>query len=101
MGLLLIKEDVTKLLKALYRLKQAPRLWQQFLAAVLLKLGFELLKSNNYIYYNSDTKIIIIIYIDDFLIISRSIPKINQLKATLAKKFSIKKLGPTQYFIRV
>jgi hypothetical protein len=28
MGLLLIKKDVTKLLKALYRLKQAPRLWQ-------------------------------------------------------------------------
>jgi RsiW-degrading membrane proteinase PrsW (M82 family) len=77
MGLLLIKKDITKLLKALYRLKQAPRLWQQFLAAALLKLGFEPLKSDDYIYYNSDTKIIIVIYIDDFLIISRSIPKIN------------------------
>jgi hypothetical protein len=27
-GLLLTKKDITKLLKALYRLKQAPRLWQ-------------------------------------------------------------------------
>jgi RsiW-degrading membrane proteinase PrsW (M82 family) len=77
MGLLLTKEDITKLLKALYRLKQAPRLWQQFLAAALLELGFELLKSDDYIYYNLDTKIIIVTYIDDFLIISRSIPKIN------------------------
>jgi hypothetical protein len=101
MGLLLIKEDVTKLLKALYGLKQAPRLWQQFLATALLKLGFELLKSDDYIYYNSDTKIIIVMYIDNFLIISRSIPKINQLKATLAKKFSIKELGPAQYFVEV
>ena len=94
MGLLLTKEDITKLLKALYRLKQAPRLWQQFLAAALLELEFELLKSNDYIYYNSDTKIIIIIYIDNFLIIFRSIPKINQLKAALVEKFSIKELGP-------
>jgi RsiW-degrading membrane proteinase PrsW (M82 family) len=77
MGLLLTKEDITKLLKALYRLKQAPRLWQQFLAAALLELGFEPLKSDDYIYYNLDTKIIIVTYIDDFLIISRSIPKIN------------------------
>jgi hypothetical protein len=61
---------------------------------VLLELGFELLKSNNCIYYNLDTKIIIIIYIDDFLIISRSTPKINQLKAALAEKFFIKELGP-------
>ena len=77
MGLLLTKEDITKLLKALYRLKQAPRLWQQFLATALLELGFKPLKSDDYIYYNLDTKIIIIIYIDDFLIVSRSIPKIN------------------------
>jgi hypothetical protein len=93
-GLLLIKEDVTKLLKALYGLKQAPRLWQQFLAAALFELGFEPLESDDCIYYNSDTKIIIVIYIDDFLIISRSIPKINQLKVVLAEKFSIKELGP-------
>jgi hypothetical protein len=67
----------------------------------LLELGFELLKSNDYIYYNSNTKIIIVIYIDDFLIVSRSIPKINQLKVALAEKFSIKELGPTQYFMGV
>jgi hypothetical protein len=67
----------------------------------LLKLGFEPLKSDNYIYYNLDTKIIIVTYIDDFLIISRSIPKINQLKVALAKKFSIKELGPAQYFVGV
>jgi hypothetical protein len=77
MGLLLTKEDVIKLLKALYGLKQAPRLWQQFLAAALLELGFEPLKSDDYIYYNLDIKIIIVIYINDFLIVFCSIPKIN------------------------
>jgi hypothetical protein len=38
------KDMVCKLLKALYRLKQAPRLWQEKLQEELKKLGFELLK---------------------------------------------------------
>lgn len=101
MGQLLSKDDVTKLLKALYGLKQAPRLQQQFLAAALQELGFEPLDSDNCIYFNSTTKVIIIIYIDDFLIIAKSIPAINELKELLASKFSIKELGLVQYFVRV
>jgi hypothetical protein len=33
-------------------------------------------------------------YVDDFLIIAKSIPAINELKELLASKFSIKELGP-------
>jgi len=93
MGQLLSKDDVAKLLKALYGLKQAPRLWQQFLAAALQELGFEPLDSDNYIYFNSTTKVIIVTYVDDFLIVAKSIPAINELKELLASKFSIKELG--------
>jgi hypothetical protein len=85
----------------LYSLKQAPRLWQQFLAATLQELGFEPLDSDNYIYLNSTIKVIIITYVDDFLIIAKSIPAITKLKELLASKFSIKELGPVQYFVRV
>ena len=94
MGQLLSKDNVAKLLKALYSLKQAPRLWQQFLAAALQELGFKPLDSDNYIYFNSTTKVIIVIYVDDFLIVAKSIPAINELKELLASKFSIKELGP-------
>jgi hypothetical protein len=90
---LLSKDDVSKLLKALYSLKQAPRLWQQFLAAALQELGFKPLDSDNCIYLNSTTKVIIITYVDDFLIIAKSIPSITELKELLASKFSIKELG--------
>jgi hypothetical protein len=91
---LLSKDDVAKLLKALYGLKQAPRLWQQFLAIALKELGFNPLESDNCIYFNKVTKVIIIIYVDDFLIISKSVPIITELKELLASKFSIKELGP-------
>jgi hypothetical protein len=90
---LLSKDDVAKLLKTLYSLKQAPRLWQQFLAAALQELGFKPLDSDNCIYLNSTTKVIIITYVDDFLIIAKSIPSITELKELLASKFSIKELG--------
>ena len=93
MGQLLFKDDVAKLLKALYSLKQAPCLQQQFLAAVLQELGFEPLDNDNYIYFNSTIKVIIIIYIDDFLIIIKLILAINKLKELLASKFLIKELG--------
>ena len=93
MSQLLSKDNVIKLLKALYGLKQAPRLWQQFLAAALQELGFKPLDSDNCIYFNSTTKVIIIIYVDNFLIITKSIPAINKLKELLASKFSIKELG--------
>jgi hypothetical protein len=89
----LSKDDVAKLLKALYGLKQAPRLWQQFFAAALKELGFKPLESDNYVYLNSTTKVIIVIYVDDFLIIAKSIPAITKLKELLANKFSIKELG--------
>jgi hypothetical protein len=96
-GQLLSKDDVAKLLKALYGLKQAPRLWQQFLAAALQELGFEPLDSDNCVYLNSITKVIIVTYVDDFLIIAKSIPAITELKELLASKFSIKELGPTKH----
>jgi hypothetical protein len=32
-------------------------------------------------------------YVDDFLIIAKSIPAINELKELLVSKFSIKELG--------
>ena len=101
MGNLLTKEDVVKLLKALYGLKQAPRLWQQHLAAALKQLGFDLLESDDCLYFSPETRIIIVTYIDDFLIVARSITKINKLKEQLADKFAIKELGPVEYFVGV
>ena len=41
-----IPEWAYKLLKALYSLKQAPRLWQKELASVLQQLGFKACTNN-------------------------------------------------------
>ena len=81
------KSDSIKLLiKILYRLKQAPRLWQIRLRKALTKLGFYPLKSDDTIYRNPKNIIIIATYIDNFLIISTKLA-ITDSKSDLKKSF--------------
>ncbi|KAI0995909.1 Copia protein, partial [Podosphaera aphanis] len=92
---------VCKLEKALYGLKQAPRLWQKHLRSCLAEVGFEPLASDHCLYLNKQTKIIIVTYVDDFLIIGKNIGLINSLKEKLAHKFQLEDLGPACYFLGV
>ena len=50
---------------------------------------------------NKLTGILIIIYINDILIIGKDKAKIKALKRSLIRRFKIKDLGPTKYFIGV
>jgi hypothetical protein len=83
------RDLVCLLLQALYRLKQSPRLWQQTLQTELAKLGFYLLTSNNCIYSTKEglRGIIILTYVDDFLLIRPDISKIQKLKVQLGNIF--------------
>ena len=47
------------------------------------------------------TGILIIIYINNILIISKDKAKIKALKKSLIKRFKIEDLGPAKYFIGV
>ena len=90
---------VFKLQKALYGLKQAPRVWQKHLKSFLSEFGFEPLASDNCIYIHKESEILIVTYVDDFVILGRSINHINLLKKALATKFQLQDLGPASYFL--
>src|SRR5882757_8956825 len=62
-------ETVLLLQKALYGLKQSPRLWQLTLKAALKRLGYLPLFADQCVYRNASTGLIIITYVDDFLLI--------------------------------
>jgi hypothetical protein len=100
-GVNLSKEDVCKLSRALYGLKQSPRLWQKKFRKALQSLGFEPLETDQCIFINKDTKIIIVTYVDDCLIISKDNEDLSKLKYELQTKFTIEELGPAQYFLGV
>lgn len=61
-------KKVCKLNKALYRLKQSPRLWYKHLLNALKELGFNTLPYNEAIFIHSKYKIIIICHVDDLII---------------------------------
>ncbi|CAI7864806.1 unnamed protein product [Closterium sp. NIES-53] len=62
---------VCQLLKSLYGIKQAPRLWQQYLHVRLTRIGFRQLPHDQGMYRltKGDDYILLIVYIDDLLYI--------------------------------
>ncbi len=95
--------QVCQLNRALYGLKQSPRLWQQNIRATLAKLGYHPLPHDNCIYFTRRklSETIIITYIDNFLLLERDILKIKELKGILSKEFDMKDLGACTQFLGV
>ncbi|CAI7910751.1 unnamed protein product [Closterium sp. NIES-54] len=63
--------QVCQLQKSLYGIKQAPRLWQQYLHAQLTRIGFQQLPHDQGMYRltKGDDYILLIVYVDDLLYI--------------------------------
>ena len=72
---------ICRLLKSLYNLKQAPRVWVKILREFLVIKGFTRLESDYYIYIGKS--LIITIYVDDILIISKNKQSLQQMKSEL------------------
>jgi hypothetical protein len=71
------------------------------LVELLKSLSFELLTINKYIYFNNETRLFVITYIDNFLIFRNDIKAIDKLKINLYAKFYIKNIGPIIYFLGI
>ena len=52
-------------------------------------------------YYNKDTKFIIITYIDDFLVVALKGPTLDEFKKDLSSELEVKDLGEASYFLGV
>lgn len=92
---------VCKLNRALYGLKQAPRSWFTTLKNFLQKLGFSQFNADISIFSRGDifTGVIIIVYVDDILIISRDLHQIAEIKEKLSKAYKMKDLGEVSYYL--
>ncbi|KAJ3474117.1 hypothetical protein NLI96_g12642 [Meripilus lineatus] len=95
--------DVVRLVKGLYGLKQAGRLWNQKLHSVLLQMGFKRLKSDAsvYLFIRDDVRVIIPIFIDDITLAGRSVASIKAVIAELATHFKLRDLGPSSYLLGI
>jgi hypothetical protein len=84
-----------KLQKGLYGMKQGGRCWYEKLDQVLQGEGFRRLRSDAsiFVWEDADSKVIVPVFVDDITLASKSKPKIQMLKALLAKHFKLRDLG--------
>ena len=94
---------VWKLNKALYGLKQAPLCWSNKLKDVLNQMGFFSTKADPCIYTRKDADSLsyVLIYVDDMLVASKDLEKVEQIKEQLKVKLEIKDLGEISTFLGV
>ena len=78
-----------RLNKAMYGLKQSPRLWQEHYASVMKSLGFRCCKSDPNLYCHSSKQLYVLAYVDDLLIAGDS-DKAQEFIEALNKELLVK-----------
>lgn len=98
-----LPDHVCRLKKAIYGLKQAPRAWYTELAKFLQHIGFTRSQSDNslFVLYNLGIPIYLLVYVDDIIITGGSPKFIQEIISHLSNKFSLKDLGPLNYFLGI
>ncbi|KAG5672409.1 hypothetical protein PVAND_002540 [Polypedilum vanderplanki] len=98
-----INNQVLRLKKSLYGLKQAARVWNQTIHQVLIQDGFIQSQADMCFYIkNLDNKsCYLIIHVDDILIAGSDLEIISQTQATLSKHFQVKDLGTVKFFLGI
>ena len=90
-----------KLNKALYELKQSPRLWYKHLLEALTKLSFEVLPYDEAIFIHNKLKIIIICHVNDFIFTRSNNNEISNIIKKLTRTIKIKYISEVHQFLRI
>lgn len=88
-------DKVYRLKRALYRLQQAPRVWNSKLDITLRRLGFKRSDTEHVVYVrvSSDTHLIIGVYVDDLVITGSTVDCICWFKEEMGSMFEMSDLG--------
>ena len=98
---------IWQLLKSIYGLKQASRVWYLFLRKVLKLLGFTCSEFNHMLFIFNRTwgsslvHCLLTIHVDDSLAGSNSDDFLSFIKSEINKQFRIKDLGPLKTFVGI
>ncbi|GAU34412.1 hypothetical protein TSUD_217520 [Trifolium subterraneum] len=93
--------QVCKLLKSLYGLKQASRMWYEKLTSLLLDEGYTQTTSDYSLFtlQTSSSFTTLLVYVDDIILAGTDLSEFARIKAILDSKFKIKDLGDLRYFL--
>ena len=76
-------DKVCKVIKALYKLKQAPHVCYKTYVKFLKKLGFTLLELDHRIFVSVNKQVFITVYVDDLLIFGLDLPCLENVQQKL------------------
>jgi len=93
--------QVCKLSKSLYGLKQASRKWYEKLTTFLISTGYKQAASDAslFIKSTSETFTVLLVYVDDIILAGNSLHEFHIIKNVMHQAFKIKDLGTLKYFL--
>jgi hypothetical protein len=92
---------LAKLRKALYGLRRSPRLWYEELARFLASIGYKLLEADLCVFINPVTSGIVLAYVDDIVMVTRTKDEMAALKKLIFGKFKCHNIGPISYYLGI
>ena len=97
------EELVCKLRKSIYGLKQSPRCWNEKLCNHLKSLGFKESGADSCVFIQSGGKgmKIIAVYVDDLILIAKTLAEVEQMKEGLSETFKMKDMGQLRYCLGI
>lgn len=97
------EELVCKLKKSIYGLKQASRNWNQTIDKWMKDYGFKASEADPCLYVKHEEQevIVVIIWVDDLIIAGSCKQIIQDFKAAISKRFSMKDLGALKWILGV
>jgi hypothetical protein len=88
-----------KLIKALYGLRQAPRMWHIRLTKELESLGFTASSADPGLFVHGEKQVWLLVYVDDIIIVARQKDCLEETKSALQQAFSVRDLGEAKWFL--
>lgn len=95
------RETLFRIDKSMYGLRTAAKDWYRTLKQKLEEIGFKVSKHDPCVFIHCNSKIIISIYVDDFIFIGPNEKMINDIIHDLENEFTLKNLGTIKKFLGI
>jgi hypothetical protein len=93
--------ECLKLLRALYGLRQSPKLWLKEFTKTLLELGFRQVPGSECLYLSDH--LLLFFYVDDIVVLYRrsAEAKFRAFRAALLARYEMRELGDLKWFLNI